>query len=108
MRYFIPAAGGSRKSHGIWLHCIAAADSFNGSKALHVNLIAAIIFIDDVYNDGCSKASYIQETSEAACKMRRSHYEGGCFERRPACLVLAEQKSHVNARWTDAEVDWAF
>ena len=41
-------------------------------------------------------------------KMRRAHYEGGSFERRPACLVLAQQKKHVDARWTDTEVDWAF
>ena len=41
----------------IWLYCISAAVSDNGSMAFQVNLIAAVVLRDDVHNDGGSRAS---------------------------------------------------
>ena len=57
-----------------------------------MNLIAAVIFIGDVHNNGDFRASYLQETSEAACKMFRTYYEKGFHEFRPVCMALLKRK----------------
>lgn len=77
-----------------------------------MNLIAAVIFTDDIHNDGGSRASYFQETSEAACRCIEHTIKEVSFEYWSACLASAEQtyflENHVIARWTDIEMDRAF
>ena len=107
----IGTAGGPRKSHRIWLYCIPAAGSDNGSEAFQVNHIAAVVLRDDVHNDGGSRTSHWRDFQGRpqllSCKFRKIPLEvfGGLrrfSERIESC------KSHVFARWTDMTVDCSF
>lgn len=56
-----------------------------------MNLIAAVIFIGDLHNNGGFKASYLQETSEAACKMYRTYMREAPMSVGPFCVALLKR-----------------
>ena len=76
-----------------------------------MNLIAAVIFTDDICNDGCSRELHSKRlprppASDIEHTMMKAHLSVDLL------AWLWQNKTtpeiHVHARWTDIEVDWAF